>query len=100
MCSASDHAIGVVLGQQKDKKPYVIYYASKTLNEAQQTYTTTEKALLVVVYAIEKFCPYLLCSKVTVYTDHFALRHVLDKLYSKPRLIQWVLLLQEFTLMI
>ncbi|KAL6340661.1 hypothetical protein AAG906_010569 [Vitis piasezkii] len=48
MCDASDFAIGVVLGQREDGKPYVIYYARKTLNEAQRNYTTTEKELLVV----------------------------------------------------
>ncbi|RVW75209.1 Retrovirus-related Pol polyprotein from transposon 17.6 [Vitis vinifera] len=48
MCDASDFAIGAVLGQREDGKPYVIYYASKTLNEAQRNYTTTEKELLAV----------------------------------------------------
>ncbi|KAL6313692.1 hypothetical protein AAG906_010110 [Vitis piasezkii] len=48
MCDASDFAIGAVLGQREDGKPYVIYYASKTLNEAQKNYTTTEKELLAV----------------------------------------------------
>ena len=55
MCDASDFAIGVVLGQREDGKPYVIYYASKTLNEAQQNYTTTEKELLVVVFALDNW---------------------------------------------
>ncbi|RVW95570.1 Retrovirus-related Pol polyprotein from transposon 17.6 [Vitis vinifera] len=50
MCDASDFAIGAVLGQREDGKPYVIYYASKTLNEAQRNYTTTEKELLAVVF--------------------------------------------------
>ena len=45
MCDANDFAIGAVLGQREDGKPYVIYYASKTLNEAQRNYTTTEKEL-------------------------------------------------------
>ena len=54
MCDASDFAIGVVLGQREDGNPYVIYYASKTLNEAQRNYTTTKKELLVVVFALDK----------------------------------------------
>ena len=58
MCDASDFAIGAVLGQRDDGKPYVIYYASKTLNEAQRNYTTTEKELLAVVFALDKFCAY------------------------------------------
>jgi len=76
----------------------VIYYASRTLNEAQQNYTTIEKELLAVVYAVEKFRPYLLCSKVIVYTDHSALKHLLQKKNVKPHLIRWILLLQEFDL--
>ena len=55
MCDASDYAVGAVLGQRKDKKPHVIYYASKTLNDAQMNYSTTEKELLAVVFALEKF---------------------------------------------
>ncbi|RVW62964.1 Retrovirus-related Pol polyprotein from transposon opus [Vitis vinifera] len=58
MCDASDFAIGVVLGQREYGKPYVIYYASKMLNEAQQNYTTTEKELLVVLFALDKFRAY------------------------------------------
>ena len=55
MCDASDLAIGAVLGQREDGKPHVVYYARKTLNEAQRNYTTTEKELLAVVYALDKF---------------------------------------------
>jgi len=55
MCDASDYVVGAVLGQIKDKKPYMIYYASKTLNSAQMNYTTTEKELLAVVFTCEKF---------------------------------------------
>ena len=43
MCNASDLAVGAVLGQRIEGKLYVVYYASKTLNEAQRNYTTTEK---------------------------------------------------------
>nr|GEX02996.1 reverse transcriptase domain-containing protein [Tanacetum cinerariifolium] len=63
MCDASNFVIGVVLGQQKMKHFEPIHYASKTMTEAQIHYTTTEKEMLAVVYAFEKFRPYLLLSK-------------------------------------
>ncbi|CAN6454464.1 unnamed protein product [Victoria cruziana] len=96
MCDASDFAIGAILGQRVEKKPVVIYYASKTLVDAQMHYTTTEKELLAVVFALEKFRSYILGSRVVVYTDHAALKYLLSKKDSKPRLIRWILLLQEF----
>ncbi|XP_042056220.1 uncharacterized protein LOC121800784 [Salvia splendens] len=64
MCDPSDYAVGTVLGQRIDGKSYVIFYASKTLNQAQKNYDTTEKEMLAVVYSFEKFRPYLLGSKV------------------------------------
>ncbi|KAM2855560.1 hypothetical protein PS2_000017 [Malus domestica] len=96
MCDASDYALGAVLGQMKDKQPHVIYYASRTLNDAQLNYSTTEKELLVVVFALDKFRSYLLGTKVIIYTDHAALKYLLMKKEAKPRLIRWMLLLQEF----
>jgi len=54
---------------------------------------TNRNDLLVVVYAIEKFEPYLLFSKVIIYTGHFVRKHFLDKAYSKPQLIWEVVLL-------
>ncbi|WZZ44623.1 hypothetical protein YC2023_040882 [Brassica napus] len=98
MCDASDYAVGEVLGQMKGNKSHVIYYASRTLDEAQVNYTSTEKELLAVVFAFEKFRSYLVGSKVVVYTDHAALRHLLAKKEAKPRLLRWILLLQEFDL--
>ena len=98
MCDASDFAVGAVLGQQIDKKPTAICYASKTLANAQLNYTTTEKELLAVVFVLEKFRPFILGSKIIVYTDHAALKYLLSKKEAKPRLIRWVLLLQEFDL--
>ncbi|RVW41251.1 Retrovirus-related Pol polyprotein from transposon 17.6 [Vitis vinifera] len=100
MCDASDFAIGVVLGQREDGKPYVIYYASKTLNEAQRNYTTTEKELLAVVFALDKFRAYLVGSFIIVFTDHSTLKYLLTKQDAKARLIRWILLLQEFDLQI
>ena len=55
----------------------MIYFASQTLSEAQLNYNTIEKELLAVVFALEKFRQYLLSSKVVVYSDHAALRHLL-----------------------
>ncbi|GJW40339.1 reverse transcriptase domain-containing protein [Tanacetum coccineum] len=100
MCDASDFAIGAVLGQRKTKHFQPIHYASKTMTEAQIHYTTTEKEMLVVVYAFEKFRPYLVLSKSIVYTDHSALKYLKNKQDSKPRLLRWVLLLQEFDIII
>ncbi|XP_048596439.1 uncharacterized protein LOC111201249 [Brassica napus] len=96
MCDASDYAVGAVLGQKKNGKTHVIYYASQTLNDAQMRYATTEKEMLAIVFAFEKFRSYLVGSKVIVYTDHAALRHLLAKKDAKPRLLRWILLLQEF----
>ncbi|KAM1125247.1 hypothetical protein ACFX2B_040069 [Malus domestica] len=96
MCDASDYALGAVLGQGKDKRPHVIYYASRTLNDAQLNYSTTEKELLAVVFALDKFRSYLIGTKVIVFTDHAALKYLLTKKEAKPRLIRWMLLLQEF----
>ena len=87
MCDASNFAVGAVLAQKDGKLSHVIYYASRTLDTAQDNYTTTEKELLVAVFALDK---------VIVYTDHAILKFLLKKADSKPRLIKWMLLLQEF----
>ena len=96
MCDASDYAIGAVLGQKQEKIFQVIYYASRTLNDAQLNYATTEKELLAIVFAFDKFRPYLIGNKVVVHTDHSAIKYLMTKKDAKPRLILWVLLLQEF----
>ncbi|XP_075521398.1 uncharacterized protein LOC142554621 [Primulina tabacum] len=96
MCDASDYAVGASLGQRRDKMFKAIYYASRTLNAAQQNYITTEKEMLAVVFAFDKFRTYLIGTKVTVFTDHAALRYLFAKKDAKPRLIRWILLLQEF----
>ena len=74
----------------------MIYYASRTLNDAQLNYATTEKELLAIVFAFDKFRPYLIGNKVVVHTDHSAIKYLMTKKDAKPRLIRWVLLLQEF----
>nr|GEU65905.1 reverse transcriptase domain-containing protein [Tanacetum cinerariifolium] len=96
MCDASNFVIGEVLGQRKNKHFQPIHYASKTMTEAQTHYTTTEKELLAIVYAFEKFWSYLVLSKSIVYTDHSAIKYLFSKKDAKARLMRWILLLQEF----
>ena len=84
MSDASDYAVGVVLGQTIDKKHHAIAYASKTLIGPQLNYATTEKELLAVVFAIDKFRSYLVGAKVIVYTNHAALKYLLTKKDAKP----------------
>nr|GEU41383.1 reverse transcriptase domain-containing protein [Tanacetum cinerariifolium] len=97
MCDARDFAIGAVLGQHQDKHFRQIQYASKTMTEVESNYTTTKKEMSAVVYAFEKFWSYLIMNKSIVYTDHSALKYLFVKKDSKARLLQWILLLQEFT---
>ena len=89
---------GVILRQRIDNKQHMIYFSSKTFNDAQLNYTTIEKEFLAVVFALEKFCPYLLGSKITIFTDHSALRYLMTKKDAKARLIRWILLLKDFDL--
>nr|GEW84424.1 reverse transcriptase [Tanacetum cinerariifolium] len=88
---------GAVLRQRQEKHFRPIHYASTTMTEAKSNYTTTEKEMLVVVYAFEKFRSYLIMNKSIVYTDHSALKYLFAKKDSEARLLHWVLLLQEFT---
>jgi hypothetical protein len=96
MCDASDYAVGAVLGQTKDRKHHAIAYASKTLSGPQLNYATIEKELLAIIFVVDKFRSYLVEAKVIVHTDHAALKYLLTKKDAKPRLIRWILLLQEF----
>ena len=96
MCDASDYEIGAALGQRQENIFRPIYYASKMLNEAQENYTTIKKEMLAVVYSCDKFRPYILVSKVTLYTNHATIRYLMMRKKAKTRLIRWVLLLQEF----
>ncbi|RDX98194.1 Retrovirus-related Pol polyprotein, partial [Mucuna pruriens] len=85
MCDASNSALGAILGQRAGVgKPVHL------------NYTTTEKELLAIVFALENFRSYLLGSKIVVFSDHAALRFLLKKPNAMPRLIRWMLLLQEF----
>ena len=98
MYDANDYAMGAVMGQRTEKIFKAIYYASKKFNEAQENCSTTEKEMLAIVFACEKFNPYILGSHVVIHTYHAAIKYLMAKKDAKPRLIRWVLLLQEFDL--
>jgi len=83
------------MGQRIGKASHAIYYASRTLNDAQRNYSITEKELLTNVFALERFWSYLLDNKVI---DHAALCYLMIKKEEKPRLIKLILLLNEFDL--
>ena len=96
MCDVRNYPVGAVLGQRKDK----IFYASRTLNEAQFNYATIEKKCLAILFTFDKFRPYLIGNKVIVFNDHFTIKYLMTKKDAKARLIRWVLLLQEFDMQI
>nr|GEW49965.1 reverse transcriptase domain-containing protein [Tanacetum cinerariifolium] len=98
--STKKEMLGAILGQKDGKNFHPIYFASKTLNPAQQKYTVTEKELMAVVFRFDKFRSYLILSKTIVHTNHSALRNLFKKQDAKPRLIRWSLLLQEFDIKI
>nr|GEW62695.1 reverse transcriptase domain-containing protein [Tanacetum cinerariifolium] len=88
MCDASDFAIGAVLGQRHEKHFKPIHYASKTMNDVKSNYTTTEKEMLAVVYAFEKFWSHQIMNKSIVHTDHSALKYLYAKKDAKARLLR------------
>ena len=97
MCDASDYAVGAVLCQRKNKVFHAMYYANRTLNDAKKkNYATIEMELLAIIFAFDKFRAYLIRNKVIVFTYHSTIKYLLTKKDTKPRLIRWVLLLQEF----
>ena len=79
MCDASDFVVGAILRQRIEKVVHVIHYASRTLDDAQVNYTTTEKELLAVVFAFHKVRPYLVGHKCVVYTNHASIRYLVSK---------------------
>ena len=97
---ALDTAIGAVLNQEEDKKPYVIYYISKNLTPTELNYIVTEKEFLAVIYSISKFIHYIIGYPVVLYTDHFAIKYLANKPITNGRVTRWLILLQEFDITI
>lgn len=93
MCDASDIAVGAVWVQKWTKVFHSIYYASKPLDAAQANCTVTEKEILALMYAFDKFRPYLVGTKVIVYTDHANIKYLFNNKDAKPQLIRRILLI-------
>ena len=96
MHGARDFSIRAILGQRHERIFRAMYYASHTPNEAQENYTTIENEILAVVSSCDKFRSYIIGSKVIAHLDHAAIRYLMQKNDAKPKLIHWVLLLQEY----
>ena len=93
---ASGYALGAILSQKdEDGKEHVIFYASKSLTDAEKNYSTTELECYAVVWAVEKFHYYLDGKKFKVITDHYALKW-LEKNALKGRRARWILRLQPY----
>jgi len=75
MSDASNYALGVVSSERIDRLSHFIAYASYTWDAAQVNYTSNENELLTIVFALDKFRSYFLCSHITVFIDHAALRY-------------------------
>jgi hypothetical protein len=95
---ASDIDIGVVLGQRKNQMPYAIYFVSKNLSPTEVNYMVTEKELLAMVHAINKFRHYITGYQAFVHTDHSTIKFLMNKPIKNPRVTRWLLLLQEFNI--
>ena len=79
MCDASDYAMRAVLGHKDEKVFRAIYYSNTTFNEAQENYSTAEKEMMAIVFACEKFKPYILGSHVIIHTDHAIIKYLMAK---------------------
>ena len=100
ICEASDDAVGVTLGQHLGHRFNIIHHASRTLNSAQKNYPKEEKELFAMFFSCDKFRSYIVDARVRVHTDRDGLKELLERGNHKPRLIRWILLLQEFELQI
>lgn len=86
------------MGQREDHFPYSIYLVSKNLSLAELNYTITERELLAVVHAINKFRHYIIGYDTFIHVDHSAIIFLMNKPITNVRITRWLLLLQEFNI--
>lgn len=98
---ALNFAIGCILAQPGEPNMnFPISYASRQLNMAEKNYTTREREGLTMVYAVKKFCHYLLENKFVFFVDHQSLLYVVNKPCCTGRIVRWFVILLEFDFMI
>lgn len=93
---ASNFAIGAILSQGDIGEDLPVAYASRSLNNAECNYSTTEKELLAIVWATHHFRPYLYGQKFKIVTDHRPLTWLFNCKDPSSRLIRWRLKLEEY----
>ena len=96
--NASSTAIGASLGQKEDSFNYAIYFISKNLTPTELNYTVTEKEMLAIIHAVNKFQHYITGYEIFVHTDHSAIKYLMNKPITNGRVTRWLLLLQEFNI--
>ena len=85
------------MAQPREKSmDFPISYASRQLNSTEQNYTTTEREGLGMIYAVKKFCHYLLANQFVFFTDHQALLYLVNKPCNTGRIVRWFIILLEF----
>jgi len=97
---ASDTSIGASLGKNEDALAYAIYFVNKNLTPAELNYIVTEKEMLAIIHAVNKFRHYITRYEVLVHTYHSTIRYLMKKPFTNGRITKWLLLLQEFNLTI
>lgn len=93
---ASNHAIGGILSQGPIGQDLPIAYASRTLNKAEQNYSTTERELLAIIWCVKHFRPYLYGRKFNMITDHQPLTYLFNSKNDGARIFRWRLSLEEY----
>jgi hypothetical protein len=95
---ASGIYLGAILAQPRNgNMDHLIYFAGRKLSQAERNYTTKEREGLAMIYALHNFIHYLLGSHFKFFTDHFALKYLVNKLVLEGRICRWLLFFQEFS---
>jgi RNase H-like domain found in reverse transcriptase len=99
LVDASQFAVGCCVVQwNADGLEVPIAFASMKLSPTQARWSTIEREAFAVIWALNKFRPWVLLSKVTVLSDHNPLSYLTEASPKSAKLARWALALQEFNL--